>query len=68
MRSWWERNKLLFLPEFAAAIENLMDCPDESTAMGERAKQRVHEHFSLDAMVEGYKALYERFWCQVMKS
>lgn len=50
--------------EFVTAIENLMDRPEESKAMGERAKQRVREHFSLDTMVEEYKALYERFWAQ----
>jgi len=49
---------------FAAAIETLMDIPDECRAMGERAKQRVQEQFSLDTMVSEYKALYERCWAQ----
>lgn len=53
---------------FAAAIENLMDNPDECRAMGERAKQRVREQFSLNSMVKGYKALYEKFWAQAVSS
>jgi len=44
---------------FGAAILTLGHDPDLRWAMGERARRRVIEHFSLAASVDQYCALYE---------
>jgi glycosyltransferase involved in cell wall biosynthesis len=40
------------------ALEALLDDPGRARAMGQRGRQIVAEHFSIDAMVEGNLAVY----------
>lgn len=42
----------------ADKIEFLLDHPDQSRAMGEAGRQRIHDHFSLQIMEERYVQLY----------
>ncbi|PID58126.1 hypothetical protein CSB45_05415 [candidate division KSB3 bacterium] len=44
----------------AEAVLSLLDNPEFSNELAENAYQRVHKHFSLDAMVSQTEALYER--------
>jgi glycosyltransferase involved in cell wall biosynthesis len=48
-------------PAFADAIEWVLDHPEESRAMGERASEFVRAHLSLDRMVSAYRTLYAEF-------
>jgi len=43
----------------AAAVLYLLQDPDRRWRMGQRAVRRVREHFSVEAMVRRYEALYE---------
>ncbi len=43
----------------AAALRRLADRPDWAATIARRARQTVRERFSLDAMLDGYEALYE---------
>jgi sugar transferase (PEP-CTERM/EpsH1 system associated) len=43
----------------AEAITWMIDHPEEAVRMGRRGRQRVIEHFSLEAMVHQYENLYE---------
>lgn len=42
----------------ADAIARLLHDPDAAQAMGERARERIESHFSVDAMVEGNLDVY----------
>ena len=44
----------------ARAIESLIGEPKRRLAMGEAARRRAREHFSADAIVPRYEALYQR--------
>ncbi len=44
----------------AKAIRRLATNPDAARAMGRRARARIEEHFSVDAMVEGNLAVYRQ--------
>jgi glycosyltransferase involved in cell wall biosynthesis len=44
----------------AHAIENLIQDPKRRTAMGQAARERAVKHFSAEAIVPRYEALYKR--------
>ncbi|HOV75603.1 MAG TPA: glycosyltransferase [Candidatus Hydrogenedentes bacterium] len=46
---------------FADAVEWVLDHPEESRAMAARGASFVQDHFSVERMVEGYRALYAEF-------
>lgn len=46
--------------ELARALEALIDAPEERARLGEAARQRAREHFSAEAIVPRYEALYQR--------
>ena len=43
----------------ATAIQRLLDDPPLAKAVGQRAKARIYEHFSIDAMVAATQRLYD---------
>lgn len=48
-------------PAIVAAVEGILDLsPSARRALVERARERTLERFSMDRMVEGYEALFER--------
>ena len=44
--------------DFATAIHRLLDDKAFAAALGERARERVRREFSIDRMVQSYRALY----------
>ena len=42
----------------AAAVTELLSDPDRARTLGERARERVRSHFSVDRMVEGNLHVY----------
>lgn len=44
----------------ATKINFLLDKPEQAREMGERGKQRIREHFSMDRMTEEFVTLYEQ--------
>lgn len=43
----------------ADALDDLLDAPEAAVAMGQRARRRAIECFSLEAMVRGYEAVWQ---------
>jgi starch synthase (maltosyl-transferring) len=43
----------------ADAVEHLLDDPEQALAMGQHARRRAIEHFSLDVMVQRYEQMWQ---------
>lgn len=52
--------------DFSAAVEALLDHPEERLAMGTRASAWVREHYSVAQMVRSYRELYGELLSQKM--
>ena len=47
--------------QLANIMVRLLDSPLERTAVGEQQRQRAQEHFSVEAMIESYRKIYQQF-------
>lgn len=47
--------------QLADIMVRLLDSPLERTAVGEQQRQRAQEHFSVEAMIESYRKIYQQF-------
>lgn len=47
--------------QLADIMVRLLDSPQEKTAVGEQQRQRAQDHFSVEAMIESYRKIYQQF-------
>jgi glycosyltransferase involved in cell wall biosynthesis len=52
------------VPQFASALETLVQQKSIRENLGSQGRQRVVEHFSRQRMVQEYQALYESLMCE----
>lgn len=51
--------------DFARKTQTLLEDCDLARRLGEAAKQRIHDEFSVDAMIESHASLYRRLFHEV---
>lgn len=54
--------------DFARKTQTLLEDRDLARRLGEAAKQKIHDDFSVDAMVESHASLYRRLFHEVASS